>query len=154
MRIALGSDHRGFYLKEEIKKYLEDYGHTYIDFGTESAESVDYPEFGYRVAEAVVSGKCERGIVICRTGIGTSITANKIPGIKAALCHDIFTTKKAREDNDANVLALGADVVEKEIAKEMVKLFLVTKFSGGRHTRRLAKLKKIEEKYLKNTNRE
>jgi len=154
MRIALGSDHGGFYLKEEIKKYLKDYGHTYIDFGTENAESIDYPEFGYKVAEAVASGKCNRGIVICRTGIGVSITANKIPGIRAAQCHDLFTTKMAREHLDANVLALGADVVEKELAREMVKLFLLTKFSGGRHARRLKKLLEIEEKYLKTRSHE
>jgi ribose 5-phosphate isomerase B len=149
MKIALGSDHGGFYLKEEIKNYLKGAGHTTIDFGTESVESVDYPDFGYLVAEAVAKGRCEKGIVICRTGIGVSITANKIPGIRAAHCHDLFTTKMARQHLDANILALGADIVEKQLAKEMVKLFLVTTFSAGRHARRLQKLIEIEEKYLK-----
>ena len=140
MRIAIGSDHGGFRLKKEIILHLKDKGIEYTDLGTYDEKSVDYPDFGRAVGEAVASGKFERGIVICGTGIGISIAANKVPGIRAALCGDCFSAKASREHNDANVLALGERVIGTELAKMIVDIWLDTKFAGGRHKNRVDKL--------------
>ena len=136
--IALGSDHGGYDLKQEIMKYLKEAGYEYRDFGCETKDSCDYPVFGRAAAQAVAEGTCDRGIVICTTGIGISITANKVPGIRCALCADSTSAKLTRLHNNANVLALGAGIVGTNLALEMVKAFLETDFSGEeRHKRRI-----------------
>ena len=142
MRIAIGSDHAGFSLKEEIKKILTDY--EVIDVGTNSSESVDYPDFAKKVGELVREKEVDFGILICGTGIGMSITANKIKGVYAALAYNVLTASLARRHNNANVLCIGGRMVGTELAKEMVKTFLTTDFEGGRHERRLNKIKDIE----------
>lgn len=147
MKIALGSDHGGYNLKEEIKKHLEKSGFDYIDFGTDSTESVDYPDFAVKVAEAVISGECERGILCCGTGIGVSISANKIPGIRCAVVTDTYSAEMSRAHNDANVLALGERVVGVGLALKIVDVWLNTQFEGGRHERRVCKISDIEAKY-------
>lgn len=137
--IALGCDHGGFGLMQEVKKHLEERGFEYKDFGCYSEESVDYPIYGRKAAEAVASGECERGIIICGTGIGISITANKVKGIRAALCHDCFSAQATREHNDANILAMGARVIGPGHALKVVDTFLDTPFSNDeRHVRRIA----------------
>ena len=137
--IAIGSDHGGFELKQEIMAHLEKRGLEYKDFGTYTPESCDYPVYGKAVARAVASGECERGIIICGTGIGISITANKIPGIRAALCTDCFCAEATRLHNDANILALGGRVVGPGLALKIVDTFLDTPFSGDeRHKRRIS----------------
>ena len=142
--IGVGSDHGGFELKKTICTHLEQRGLEYKDFGTYTNESCDYPEYGRAVAEAVASGECDRGILICSTGIGISITANKVPGIRAALCGDCFSAEATRLHNDANVLALGAKVTGEGLAIKIVDIFLDTPFSNEeRHIRRI---KKIEDK--------
>ena len=139
--IAIGSDHGGFALKQAVMKHLEKRGLEYKDFGTYSEESCDYPEYGRAVAEAVASGEFERGILICGTGIGISITANKVPGIRAALCTDCFCAEATRQHNDANILAMGGRVVGEGLALKIVDTFLDTPFSGDeRHIRRIAKI--------------
>lgn len=136
--IALGCDHGGYPLMKEVIKYLEDEGIEYKNFGTYSEESCDYPVFAKAVANAIVTNECEKGILICGTGIGISITANKIKGIRAALCHDCFSAKATREHNNANILAMGARVVGAGLAIEIVKNFLETPFSNDeRHIRRI-----------------
>ncbi|MDF2545644.1 ribose 5-phosphate isomerase B [Anaerosolibacter sp.] len=147
MKIALGSDHGGFKLKEEIKKYLEERGIAYQDFGTNSSESVDYPAFGMKVAEAVVEGACERGILCCGTGIGISISANKVPGIRCAVVTDTFSAQMSREHNNANILALGERVVGVGLALKIVEVWLETEFAGGRHENRVNQIGDIEAKY-------
>ncbi|MBQ5446298.1 MAG: ribose 5-phosphate isomerase B [Lachnospiraceae bacterium] len=137
--IAIGCDHGGFELKEEIKKHLEERGLEYKDYGCNSTDSVDYPEYGKKVAHAVADGECERGILICGTGIGISITANKVKGIRAALCTDCFMAEATRLHNDANILALGGRVVGMGLALKIVDTFLDTEFSDEeRHKRRIA----------------
>ena len=136
--LALGCDHGGYALMKEVIKYLDDNKIEYKNFGTYSADSVDYPEFGKAVANAVVTGECEKGILICGTGIGMSITANKVKGIRCALCGDVFSAKATREHNDANILAMGARVTGAGLALEIVKAFLETPFSNDeRHIRRI-----------------
>ncbi len=136
--IALGSDHGGYGLKQEVIKHLKERGLEYKDYGCYSEESCDYPVYGRAVAEAVASGECERGIIICGTGIGISITANKVPGIRAALCHDCFSAEATRQHNDANVLAMGARVIGSGLALKIVDIFLDTPFSNDeRHVRRI-----------------
>ncbi len=136
--IALGSDHGGYDLKQEIKKYLEKEGYEYRDFGCENKESCDYPVFGRAAAQAVADGICEKGIIICTTGIGISITANKVPGIRCALCADSTSARLTRLHNDANVLALGAGIIGTNLALQIVETFLNTDFSGEeRHQRRI-----------------
>lgn len=149
MKVVIASDHGGFRLKEEIVKQLESKNIEYEDYGAYSEESVDYPDYGQRVGEAVASGKFDRGIVICGTGIGISIAANKVPGVRAALCGDCFSAKASREHNNANVLALGERVTGVELAKMIVDIWLETEFLGGRHERRVGKIGTIEEKYKK-----
>lgn len=139
--IALGSDHGGYDLKCQIMEYLKEKGIEYKDFGCYGKESCDYPEFGRAAAEAVASGKCDRGIVVCTTGIGISIAANKVPGVRCALCTDSYLAKMTRLHNDANMLALGGGIVGKNLAIEIVETFLNTEFSQGEnHIRRIGKL--------------
>lgn len=149
MRIAIGSDHGGYSLKELIKEDLQKKGFDIKDFGTDSEASCDYPEFAQEVGEAVASGEYQRGILICGTGIGISIAANKIPGIRCALVGDCFSAKATRQHNDTNVLALGGRVVGPGLALEIVDIWLNTEYEGGRHQRRIDKIKDIEKKYCK-----
>jgi len=143
-RIAIGSDHAGFPVKETIRKYLGAAGYAVNDQGTSSEESVDYPDYGKAVGECVVSKQADLGIAVCGSGIGISIAANKVPGIRAALAHDITTARLAREHNDANVLAIGGRIVTPEAALEIVQTFLNTAYLGGRHQRRVDKITQIE----------
>lgn len=144
--IAIGSDHGGFALKREIIKHLEEKGLEYKDFGTYTEDSCDYPEYGEAVGRAVASGEFDRGIIICGTGIGISISANKVRGVRAALCGDCYSAEYTRRHNDANVLALGARVLGPGLALKIVDIFLETKFDGGRHARRVDLITKIEDK--------
>ena len=143
--IALGCDHGGYALKEHIKAYLEGKGLSYKDFGTFSTDSCDYPVFGRAAAEAVASGECDRGIVICTTGIGISITANKVKGIRCALCSEPLSAEMTRRHNDANMLAMGAGMVGKNMAERIVDTFLNTAFEGGRHQRRVDLITDMEK---------
>jgi ribose 5-phosphate isomerase B len=140
VKIALGADHGGYKLKEVIKEHLIRKGYEVEDFGTNSEASVDYPEYGKKVAEYVVEGKAKYGIIICGTGIGISIAANKVRGARAALCHNLWTTRLTREHNDANILAMGARVIGEGLALDMVDTFLTTEFEGGRHQNRIDKI--------------
>lgn len=144
MTIAIGSDHGGFRLKEEIKNLLQEKNLAYRDFGTHSTDSVDYPDIARSVASAITAGECERGILICGTGIGISIAANKINGIRAALCHDVFSAQMSREHNDANILAMGERVIGPGLARAIVEKWLTTEFSGGRHAGRVCKISQME----------
>ena len=143
---AIGSDHGGYALKQEIMKHLTERGIEYRDYGTFSTDSCDYPDYGEAVGRAVASGECERGIVVCGTGIGISIAANKVHGVRCALCGDCFIAQMAREHNDANVLALGARVLGPGLALKIVDTFLDAEFQGGRHARRVAKIMALEDK--------
>lgn len=144
MKIGIGSDHGGFELKEYIKEYLNKEGIEYVDYGTNSTDSVDYPDYGKKVSEAVVSKEIDRAIVICGTGIGISIACNKIKGIRCALCGDTYSARMSREHNDANILALGGRVIGRDLAMEIVSIWLKTEFAGGRHGRRVEKISEIE----------
>jgi ribose 5-phosphate isomerase B len=150
MTIAIGCDHAGVELKNELLSLLNNLRIQYIDYGTDSPESVDYPDFGEKVSDAVSSGKIESGILICGTGIGMSIVANKFPGVRASLCNDLFTAKMSRLHNNANILVIGGRIVGKDLAKEIVKTWVSSSFEGDRHCRRLDKIKKIEERLKKN----
>ena len=145
MKIALGSDHGGFQLKEEIKKFLDSKGLEYKDFGTNSSDSCDYPDIALPVAQAIKKGEYDRGILVCGTGIGIGIAANKIPGIRAALCHDTFSARASREHNNANILTMGERVIGKGLALDIVEVWLTTEFCGGRHQRRIDKISQIEK---------
>ena len=150
MRVALGSDHGGYGLKQEVIKYLEEKGIEYRDFGCTNTQSCDYPEFGSAAAKAVAAGECDKGIVICTTGIGISITANKIKGIRCALCSDTVSARLTREHNNANVLALGAGIVGTNLALGIVDTFLNTQFPGEeKHCRRVAAIQALEEETMK-----
>jgi ribose 5-phosphate isomerase B len=149
MRIAIGCDHAGLELKNEIVKLLAGLGVDCIDYGTRTPESVDYPDFGEKVSEAVSSGEIERGILICGTGIGMSIVANKFPRIRASLCNDLFTAQMSRRHNDANILVLGGRIVGKDLAKEIVRTWVNTPFDGERHSNRLRKITLIENRLIK-----
>lgn len=144
MRIAMGADHAGFPLKEELKGFLEAEGHHVIDVGTDSTDPVDYPAFCAAVARAVVDGRADRGIVLGGSGQGEQIVANKIHGIRASLCHDLYSARLAREHNDANVLGMGARVIAPAYAREVVRLWLETPFAGGRHVPRNDQIAMIE----------
>lgn len=146
MKVAIAADHGGYSLKEELKTLLEDLGQEYTDFGCHCQDSVDYPDYALPVAEKVAAGEYDRGILICGTGIGMSITANKVKGIRCALCHDTFSAKATRQHNDSNVLALGERVIGPGLAREIVKIWLETEFEGGRHERRVTKIADIEKK--------
>ena len=145
-KIAIGSDHAGFGLKEDILGLLKGLNIDIVDCGTNTTESVDYPDFGAMVSELVSSGEVERGILICGTGLGMSMVANKYPNVRAALCNDLFSAKMSRMHNDANILVMGGRVIGKDLAAEIVKVWLSTPFEGERHLKRLHKIKKIEEK--------
>jgi ribose 5-phosphate isomerase B len=140
MKIALGADHAGFSLKEALRRELEAAGHEVTDFGAHSADSTDYPDYAHKVAAAVAGGQCERGILVCFTGVGMSISANRHKGVRAALAYNSDVTELTRRHNDANVLALGAKYLSPAQAWEWVKIFLETPFDGGRHERRVKKM--------------
>lgn len=144
MTISIGCDHAGIELKEEIVSLLKELRIEYVDYGTNGPQSVDYPDFGEKVSEDVSKKKIERGILICGTGIGMSIVANKFPGVRASLCNELFTAKMSRLHNDANILVLGGRIVGKDLAKEIVKTWISTPFEGERHSARLNKIIKIE----------
>ena len=149
MKIAIGADHGGVELKSEIIEYFKEKGYTYTDYGTYSAASVDYPDIGLKVAEAIKNKEADRGIVICGTGIGIGISANKVPGIRCAVCSDTYSAKYTRLHNDANMLAMGERVVGPGLAMEIVDVFLSTPFEGGRHAARVDMISEIEKKYNK-----
>ncbi|GAE87287.1 ribose 5-phosphate isomerase B [Acetivibrio straminisolvens] len=149
MKIGIGSDHGGYNLKREIIDFLKKREYEVIDFGTYGTDSVDYPDFGLKVAEAVKGGECDRGIVVCGTGVGISISANKVPGIRAAVCTNSYMARMSREHNDANILALGERVVGLDLALDIVDTWLKAEFQGGRHSARVGKIGEIEEKYSK-----
>lgn len=144
MKIGIGSDHGGFELKEYIKKHLEKLEIEYIDYGTNSLDSVDYPDYGRIVSEAVVAKEVDRAIVICGTGIGISIACNKVKGIRCALCGDTYSAKMSRAHNNANILAMGARVIGMDLAVEIVNAWLSSEFEGGRHEKRVIKISEIE----------
>jgi len=146
MKISMACDHGGFNLKEDVKNWLTEQGHEVTDCGCYDLTSCDYPDFGEAAARAVADGKCEKGIVICTTGIGISISANKVKGIRCALCSEPWSAEMTRRHNDANVLAMGAGVVGPLMARQIVTAFLSTDFEGGRHQRRVDKLMAIENK--------
>lgn len=144
MKIAIGADHAGYQLKEHLARFLEHQGHQVEDQGTFSEESVDYPECAAAVAGEVAAGKADRGLVVCGTGVGVAIAANKVDGIRAATCNDLFTARKSREHNDANVLTLGARVVGEGLAEDIVQSFMEADFEAGRHQRRVDQIQALE----------
>lgn len=144
MKIAVGSDHAGYELKQRLAQALQRQGHDVLDLGTHGTQSVDYPDFAGAVAGAVAGGRAERGLLVCGTGIGMSIRANREPGVRAAKCNDPLEARMARAHNDANVLCLGARVTGPELMKELVSAFLASSFEGGRHQRRVEEIEKIE----------
>jgi ribose 5-phosphate isomerase B len=146
MRLAIGSDHAGFTLKETIRTYLEQAGHQVYDVGTHSTEAVDYPDYARAVGLIIQRGEADLGILVCGSGVGVSIAANKMRGVRAALCHDTFSARNSREDDDANVLCLGARVIGPGLALEVVRVFLASTFSGAdRHRRRVDKVIALEQ---------
>jgi RpiB/LacA/LacB family sugar-phosphate isomerase len=152
MRVAIGSDHAGFALKQELAAYLRQLGHTVLDLGTASSEPVDYPDFAEAVGRALLEKQAERGVLVCGSGVGASVAANKLPGIRAAVCHDTYSAHQGVEHDDMNVLVLGARVVGSALAQELVRTFLSARFDGAeRHRRRLAKIQALEERYRSST---
>ncbi len=152
MRVAIGADHAGYDLKEMIKEYVSELGNEVVDVGTYSCERVDYPDFAWAVGEAIIKGKSERGILICGSGVGASVAANKIPGIRASVCHDSYSARQGVEHDNMNVLTLGARVVGGELAKTLVTAFLNAQFGGeDRYVRRLNKIAEIEKHYRGNS---
>lgn len=149
MKLCLASDHGGFELKNLIVNYLSKKGLDILDLGTDSIDSVDYPDFALKAVDAILNKKADRGIIMCGTGIGISITANRFPGIRAALCWDPFTAKLSRQHNDANILVMGGRIIGPELAKEIVEIWLSTEFDGGRHERRIKKIDEIAKGYWK-----
>jgi len=145
--IAIGADHGGFQLKEKLVVHLRDQGYTVVDCGTSSPDSVDYPDFAHAVARRVADGSCECGIVIDGAGIGSSITANKVPGVRAALCYDISSARNSREHNHANVLTLGAGLIGESLARQIVDTWLDTEWGPGRHAGRVEKITEVERQY-------
>jgi ribose 5-phosphate isomerase B len=144
MKVAIGSDHRGYEVKRRIMSLLQSLDHDVQDMGTSSKESVDYPDFAFQVSEAVAGGRADRGILICGTGIGMCIAANKVRGVRAAPCHDSITAEMSRRHNDANVLCLSADLLGEQLIGRMVRIWLETEFDGGRHARRVEKILRFE----------
>ncbi len=144
MKILLGSDHGGYFLKEDLKDFLKELGHEVVDYGAYSTDSCDYPDIAFLVAADLIAGKGDRAVLVCGTGIGMCIAANKVKGIRAALCHDVFSAKASREHNDANVLTLGERVIGKGLAREIVRNWLEAGFTGGRHQRRVEKIMRFE----------
>jgi len=151
MRIAVACDHPALALKDQVLRWLRERGHEAVDMGTDSSASVDYPDFALPVAEQVAAGLCDSGILICGTGIGMSLTANKVPGIRAAVATDPYMARMARAHNDANILCLGCRVVGEGLAEEIVAAWLDTAFAGGRHAKRVAKIRAVEDRYLQTT---
>jgi ribose 5-phosphate isomerase B len=150
VKVAVGCDHAGFFLKQELLALLSRLGHLVEDVGAFDTEPSDYPDFAKKVALEVVGGRCERGIVVCGSGVGASVAANKVPGVRSALCHDTFSARQGVEDDDMNVICLGARVIGPALAAEVVKAFLAARFSGAeRHVRRLNKVKAIEQDALR-----
>jgi len=147
--VAIGADHGGYALKEQLKGYLRDWGYIVLDLGTDSDAAVDYPDFAEAVANAVARGDAWRGVVLDSAGIGSSIAANKVPGVRAALCYDGATARNSREHNDANLLALGARMIPMEMVREILAVWLQAPFAGGRHQRRVDKIRAIEERHTK-----
>jgi len=145
VRVAIAADHAGFPLKEDLREFLESEGHDVTDLGTDSTEPVDYPKFSRAAARAVIDGSADRGIVLGGSGQGEQIAANKVHGIRAALCNDLYTARLSRQHNDANVLGMGARIVAPTLAMEIVRVWLATPFEGGRHIRRLEQITAIEE---------
>ena len=145
MKIIIGSDHAGFELKEDLRAYLREQNFEVVDWGVQSESAVDYPDIGSAVAEQVSKGEFERGILVCGSGIGMSIVANRFAGVRAAVCQDLYTARMSREHNDANILALGGRLTGKGLAREILKVWLESGFQGGRHQRRLDKIRAIEE---------
>ena len=145
--VALGADHAGFALKEALKGWLAGRGHGVLDLGTASTDSVDYPDFAVEVARAVASGTVQRGVLVCGTGIGMAITANKVPGVRAALCDSVYTARLSREHNDANVLCLGGRLTGPEMAQDILAVWLDAAFAGGRHERRVGKIALAERSH-------
>lgn len=145
MKIAVGSDHRGFEAKERIKAIIAELKHECVDFGTSDSNPVDYPDSAYQVARAVSEGEAERAILVCATGIGMCIAANKIKSVRAALCHDELSAAISRDHNDSNVLCLSGDQIGDVMLRKIVDVWLITEFSGGRHERRVRKIAAIEE---------
>ena len=143
--VALGADHAGFPLKEDLKTWLISRGYDVVDLGTQSAESVDYPDFAVAVGGAITAGKADRGVLVCGTGIGMAMAANKVPGVRAAACSDAFTARMSREHNDANILALGARITSREAAIEILEIWLGATFAGGRHARRVDKIVALDD---------
>ena len=148
MKIGIGSDHGGFALKEELRAFMEEKNIEVVDFGTYNTESVDYPDYGEAVAKAVIKGEVERGVVICGTGIGISISANKVKGIRCALCGDVYSAKMSREHNNANMIALGGRVVGVDLAKEILGAYINSNFEAGRHKIRVDKISEIEDRFM------
>src|SRR5690625_3878247 len=148
MRVILSADHAGTTIRNEMKALLEEMEIDYVDTGAEDSSSVDYPDFALPAAERVAKGEFDRGILICGTGIGMSISANKVPGIRCALVHDVFSAKATRQHNDSNVLAMGERVIGPSLAREIAKVWLETEFEGGRHLRRVDKIRSYEKKHL------
>ena len=152
MRIAVGADHAGFQLKQNIAAYLRDLGHEVIDLGTTSTEPVDYPDYAEAVGKTVLEGHAERAVLICGSGVGASVSANKLPGIRGAMCHDTYSAHQGVEHDDMNVLVLGARIIGVELARELVRTFLAAKFTHEeRHVRRVGKIKALEKRYGKST---
>jgi ribose 5-phosphate isomerase B len=149
MQIGLACDHGGFELKEELKAFLKSRGVEPVDMGTFNEDAVDYPDFGILVAEKISRGELEKGILICGTGIGMSIVANKFPGVRAALVNDLYSSRFSREHTDANILVIGGRIVGRDLAKEIVKVWLDTPFAGGRHKKRLEKIETLEREKFK-----
>jgi ribose 5-phosphate isomerase B len=147
--IALGADHGGYAMKEDLKAYLQELGHIVKDCGTFGPQSVDYPDFAYAVAKLVSDGECARGIIINGAGIGSCMVANKVPGVRAALCYDLSSARNSREHNDANVLTLGGRLIGPDLARQIVQLWLNTEFAGGRHARRVNKIMETEKRFLR-----
>jgi ribose 5-phosphate isomerase B len=150
VKIAIGSDHAGFPLKQEVLPLLSQLGHQVEDVGAFDTQPSDYPEFARKVAVAVLSGRCERGVVVCGSGVGASVAASKVPGIRSALCHDTFSARQGVEDDDMNVVCLGARVIGPALAAEVLRAFLAARFSGAeRHVRRLREIQAIEQDALR-----
>ncbi|HVC09892.1 MAG TPA: ribose 5-phosphate isomerase B [Elusimicrobiota bacterium] len=148
MRIAIGSDHAGYKLKTAVGKFLKDAGHRVVDFGVRSEKPADYPDYARKVALAVASGKAERGVVVCGSGVGASVAANKVPGVRAALCHDVFSARQGVEDDAVNVLCLGERVIGTGLALDIARAWMNARFSGAaRHVRRLNKVTAIEKEF-------
>lgn len=146
MKIAIGNDHAAVEMKREIQKYLEELGHEVVNYGTDTAESCNYPEYGEKVGKAVADKEADCGVLICGTGVGISIAANKVKGVRAAVCSDVTTARLVKEHNDANIIAFGARIVGIELAKDIVKAYLDAEFAGGRHVRRVEMIHEIENR--------